>query len=103
MPVVFFLNKLRDGVSRESYEQWVRAVDYPTARALKTITSYVVAKTPTTLEGAPSPHDYIERVEVTEIDAYRQELANAEGMDEFFEQWSAHVGESVAVFGEEIE
>ncbi len=77
--------------------------DYPTARALKTIMSYVVAKTPTTLEGAPSPYDYIERVEVTEIDAYRQELAGAEGMVEFFQQWSAHIGESIAVFGDEIE
>lgn len=103
MPVVFFLNKLREGITGENYEQWVREVDYPTARALKTINSYVVAKTPTTLEGNPSPYDYIERVEVADIDAYRQELAGAEGMEEFFQQWSARVGESVAVFGDEIE
>jgi hypothetical protein len=103
MPVVFFLNKLREGVAGEEYEQWVREVDYPTARALKTINSYVVARTPTTLEGNPSPYDYIERVEVTDIDAYRQELAGAEGMEDFFSQWSAKVGESIAVFGDEIE
>jgi hypothetical protein len=102
MAVVFFLNKLRAGITAENYEQWVRDVDYPTARALTTIKSYVVARTPTTLEGAPSPYDYIERVEVTEIDAYRSELAGAPGMQEFFAQWSSRVGESVAVFGEEI-
>jgi hypothetical protein len=102
MAVVFFLNKLRDGVSGENYERWVREVDYPTARALKTIASYVVAKTPTTLDGAASPYDYIERVEVTDIDAYRAELANAPGMEDFFAQWSSRVGESVAVFGDEI-
>ena len=101
MPVVFFLNKLREGVT--DYEQWVREVDYPTARALKTIKSYVVARTPATLEGEPSPYDYIERVEVTDVDAYRQELANAEGMESFFQQWSSRVGESVAVYGDEIE
>jgi hypothetical protein len=101
MPVVFFLNKLREGVT--DYEQWVREVDYPKARSLATIKSYVVARTPTTLEGEPSPYDYIERVEVTDIDAYRQELADAEGMQDFFQQWSSRVGESVAVYGDEIE
>jgi hypothetical protein len=103
MAIVFFLNKLHEGVDPAEYEQWVRTVDYPVARALKTINSYVVAKTASTLDGKPSPYDYIERVEVTNIDDYRNELANAAGMDDFFNQWSARVGESVAVFGEEIE
>ncbi len=102
MAVVFFLNKLREGVTGENYEQWVREVDYPTARALKTIKSYVVARTPATLEGAPSPYDYIERVDVTDIEAYKAELAGAPGMEEFFAQWSSRVGESVAVYGDEI-
>jgi len=103
VPVVFFLNRLREGTTPDNYEQWVRAVDYPTARALKTIKSYVVAKTPTTLDNNPSPYDYIERVDVTDIDAYRQELANAPGMEGFFQQWSSRVGDSIAVFGDEIE
>lgn len=103
MPVVFFLNKLREGVTGDNYEQWVREVDYPTARALSTIKSYVVAKTPTTLDGSPSPYDYVERVEITDVDAYRAELAGAPGMEDFFQQWSSRVGESIAVFGDEIE
>lgn len=103
MPVVYFLNKLRAGVTGENYETWVRDVDYPTARALRTIKSYVVTRTPTTLDGAPSPYDYIERVEVTNVDAYRAELSAAPGMESFFAEWSARVGESVAVFGDEIE
>ncbi len=102
MPVVFFLNTLREGVAPEEYERWVREVDYPTARALKTITSYVVARTPTTLDATPSPYHYIERVEITDVDAYRQELVAAPGMDDFFRQWSARVGESIAVYGDEI-
>lgn len=103
MPVVFFLNKLRAGADPAAYEKWVREVDYPTARALATIKSYVVARTATTLEGAPSPYDFVERVEITDVDAYRAELAGAPGMDEFFTQWSSFVGESVAVYGDEIE
>ena len=101
MPVVFFLNKLRPGVSGEDYERWVREVDYPTARSLSTITSYVVAKMEATLEGGAPPYDYIERVEISNIDDYRQELGGPE-MADFSNQWSARIGESIAVFGDEI-
>ncbi len=103
MPVVFFLNKLRDGVAPEEYEQWIREVDYPVARALPQIKSYVVAKIDRTLDGKDSPYPYIERVEVTDLAEYQNALANAEGMEEFFAQWSSYVGESIAVHGEEIE
>lgn len=101
MAVVFFLNKLRSGVKGEDYERWVRDVDYPTARSLDTIKSYVVAKMDATLDGNPSPYDYVERVEITNIDDYRKELADPK-MGDFAEQWSALIGESIAVFGEEI-
>ena len=101
MPVVFFLNKLRPGVAPEDYERWVREVDYPTARALRTIKSYVVARMGATLDGGAPPYDYVERVEITDIDDYRRELAGPE-MGDFSAQWSARVGESVAIFGTEI-
>lgn len=103
MPVVFFLNKLHAHANADEYAKWVHDVDYPTARALSTIKSYVVARTPTTLEGAPSPYDFIERVEVTDIAAYREELAGAPGMESFFAQWSSFVAESTMVYGDEIE
>src|SRR5688572_19418086 len=102
MPVVFFLNRLRDGVAPERYEQWVRNVDYPTARRLKTITSYVVNRLDATLDGDPAPYHYIERVEVTDLAAYRHELETAENMADFARQWSSYIGESIAVSGEEI-
>ena len=102
MPVVFFLNRLRDDVSPGQYEQWVREVDYPVARALKTIESYVVNRITGTLEGGTAPYHYIERVEVTNLTSYQQELKDGEGMEDFFQQWTALVGESVAVHGEEI-
>ena len=102
MPVVFFLNKLRPNVDPADYERWVREVDYPAARALTTIRSYVVARASSTLDGKPSPYDYIERVEITNVDDYRDELAHAAGMEDFFNEWSARVGESIAVVGDEI-
>jgi hypothetical protein len=101
MPVVFFLNKLRPSVTGEDYERWVREVDYPTARSLRTIRSYVVARMEATLDGDASPYDYVERVEITDIDDYRRELGRPQ-MAEFSNQWSSRVGESIAVFGDEI-
>jgi hypothetical protein len=102
MPVVFFLNRLRDGVAPEQYERWVRDVDYPTARGLRTITSYLVNRIDATLDGASAPYHYIERVEVTDLDAYRQELRTGANMEDFARQWSSYVAESIAVAGEEV-
>jgi hypothetical protein len=101
VPVVFFLNRLRPGVSGTDYERWVREVDYPTARSLDSIKSYVVARMEATLDGDPPNYDYVERVEITNIDDYRAELGRPE-MTSFSSQWSSRVGESIALFGDEI-
>jgi uncharacterized protein (TIGR02118 family) len=102
---VFFLNKLRDGVDPADYERFVREVDYPLARRVPTIRSYVVTRLEGLLEGGEAPYDYVEVVEITELEAYRQSLdpgASPE-VKQFFEQWSSFVGETVAVYGEVIE
>ena len=101
----FFLNKLRDGVDPADYERFVREVDYPFARALPTIRSYVVTRLDGMLEGREKPpYDYLEVVEITEVDAYRASLDPAKPeIKEFFDQWSSFVGESLMVWGEVIE
>ncbi len=101
---VFFFNKLRAGVAAPDYERWVREVDYPFARGLPSIESYVVTRLDGHLQGdAPVPYDYVEVVEITNLDDYRQAFAAGEGVKEFFEEWSSYVGESIAVHGEVIE
>ena len=101
---VFFLNRLRDGVEPADYERFVREVDYPFARCLPTIRSYVVTRLDGLWEGGEAPYDYLEVVEITEVDAYRASLApDVPGNREFFDQWSSFVGESLVVYGEVIE
>jgi hypothetical protein len=100
---VFFLNRLRDGVSAADYERWIREVDYPFARSLKTIESYVVTRLTRTLDGNPPPWGYLEVVEITDVAAYRAELAAGPAMEAFAREWSSFVGESIAVAGEVIE
>lgn len=103
MNVVFFLNKLHDHVSADDYEEWVRTVDYPTARSLPSIREYTVVRTNGLLEGdGPAPYQYIERVLITDLEAYQQDLRNP-GMEDFGKQWGSYVAESIAVRGMMIE
>jgi len=102
---VFFLNKLREGVDPADYERFVREVDYPFAQRLPTIRSYLVTRLEGLWEGGDAPYDYLEVVEITELEAYRKSLdpeASAE-VKQFFDQWSSFVGTSLVVHGEVIE
>ncbi len=101
---VFFLNKLRDGIEKAEYERWVREVDYPFARGLTAIDSYVVTRLDALLMGEGElPYDYLEVIEIAGIEEYQAALSGGPEVEEFFEEWSSYVGESVAVYGEVIE
>ena len=103
MGVVFFLNKLHSHVTAAAYEGWVRNVDYPTAATIPSIVEYRVARLEGLLEGDGStPYDYIERVLVTDLDAYRRDLKDAR-LEDFGKQWSSYVARATAVYGSMIE
>ena len=103
MKVVFFLNKLHETVRARDYEQWVREVDYPTAKTIPSILDYKVARIEGLLEGDDRPpYDYIERVEITDVDSYRRDLAHP-GLDEFKQAWMAYVAESIGLEGTVLE
>ena len=102
---VFFLNTLREGVDPRDYERFVREVDYPFAARLETISSYVVTRLEGAFDGGPAPHDYLEVVEITDLDAYRKSLdpSTSPEVQAFFDQWSSFVESSIVVYGEVIE
>jgi hypothetical protein len=103
MGVVYFLNKLHSHVTAAAYEDWVRNVDYPTAATIPSIVEYRVARLEGLLEGDGSaPYDYIERVLVTDLDAYRRDLKDPR-LEDFGKQWSSYVASSTAVYGTMIE
>jgi hypothetical protein len=101
---VFFLNTLRDGVERADYEEWIRRVDYPVARRQPSIQNYVVTRLEGRLDGdAPPPYQYLEVIEITDIDEYRQDMSGNPEFEALLSEWSRYVGESIAVYGENIE
>jgi hypothetical protein len=102
---VFFLNKLREGIDPADYERFVREIDYPFARRLPTIRSYVVTRLEGLFDGGETPYDYLEVVEITELEAYRKSLdpSASPEVKQFFDEWSGFVGESLVVYGDVIE
>lgn len=100
---VFFVNKLRPGVDPADYEEWVRQVDYPIARAQGAILAYTVTRIEGTLSGeGSSPFSHLEVIDVTDIEAYRA-LGSRPDFQELISEWSQFVEEAVMVHGTIIE
>ena len=99
---VFFLNKLRDGIDPADYENWVRRTDYPIARSHPAVQRYEVTKLHSTLEGGSPSCDYLEVLEVTGIEEYRQALETPQ-FKQLLGEWSNYIASSEAIHGEVIE
>lgn len=100
---VFFLNRLREGADPDEYEAWIRRVDYPVARAQGAITSYTVTRIDGTLSGeGDSPYDYLEVIEITDLDAYRA-LGELPEFKQLLQEWSQYVAEAEMIHGDVIE
>jgi len=100
---VFFLNRLHEDADRNEYEAWIRRVDYPVARAQGAITSYTVTRIDGTLSGeGASPYDYLEVIEITDLDAY-QALGELPEFKQLLQEWSQYVAEAEMIHGNVIE
>jgi hypothetical protein len=75
MTTVYWLVKLRPGVSAEDYQRFVQTVDYPEIQNIASIRSYrsnrVVGSLP---GGSVVPFDFIDVVEVDDLEAYVRDL-----------------------------
>jgi hypothetical protein len=77
MASVFWFSKLKPGAQAEAYERWVQTTDYRLAQDLECVVHYRVHRIAGPVEaGGDSPYDYIEVLEVTDIDDYRDALKN---------------------------
>jgi hypothetical protein len=99
---VFFLNKLRAEADPIRYEAWIRETDYPTARRHPSILRYEVTRLAGTLEDESPTTDYLEVLEVTDIEEYRQALATPE-FKQLLEEWSTFIASSETLHGAVID
>lgn len=101
---VFFLNTLREGVTPDEYESWVRSVDYPLARGLPEINSYIVTRIDGHLAGNdPEPFQYLEVLEVTDVDEYRTMMDTSTEFKGLMDEFSKYIASTVALYGEVID
>jgi hypothetical protein len=98
---VFFLNRLREGVDPAAYEEWVRQSDYPIARRWPCVERYEVTRLDATLDGGPPAYHYLEVLEITDIDEYRQVLDTPE-FRQLLSEWSQFVASTESSHGEVI-
>jgi hypothetical protein len=82
MPVRFVLTTLKPGVRPEDYERWVRVYDYRVAKTLPSILSYRAHRIEGPIQGTGSgAWNYIERIEVRDVDQYQKDLASPAGQE----------------------
>lgn len=103
MPTVFFLTRLRKGVAPADYEKWVREFDYPTAKSIPSIISYRTHRIAGPYREADAHYDYIEVVEVTNIDDYRRDLEELPQAQELRRQIIEYLEPSDSYWGHRVE
>jgi REDY-like protein HapK len=74
MPYVMIRYNLKDGVSPDDFENWVRDTDHPTMRALKRVKSFETYRATGLLmgEGAPS-QSYFELFDIDDLAGFTGE------------------------------
>ncbi|MBP6514246.1 MAG: hypothetical protein KA224_03655 [Steroidobacteraceae bacterium] len=71
MPKLIISYKLKAGVTRETYEQWTRSVDYPSMRGLRRVSSFTNHRVRGLLMGPGAPSvDYVEVFEIADLDGF---------------------------------
>ena len=103
MTTVYWLVRLRPGVSAEDYETFVRAVDYPAVKRIASIRNYrsnrVVASP---WEQAQPPFDFVDVVEVVDLEAYLRDLKEHPAVEEVHSQSAALVDVVHCLIGEPV-
>jgi len=82
MPVRYVITTLKPGVNPADYERWVREYDYRVARTLPSIISYRAHRITGPITGAEGAGwNYIERIEVRDVEQYQRDLASPAGQE----------------------
>ncbi len=76
---IICLFKLKQGVDLAEYEEWARTRDIPGVKALGSVRDFTVHRA-TGLFGsdAPPPYDYIEVIDVDELDGFAADVTTPE-------------------------
>nr|WP_047167607.1 REDY-like protein HapK [Sphingomonas sp. Y57] len=86
---IIALFNLKPGVTREQYESWARSRDLPTVRSLPSIAAFDVLRTTGTLSGDAAPYEYVEIIDVKDMERFGVDVA-ADPMPAIAAEFAAH-------------
>ncbi|PYM42252.1 MAG: hypothetical protein DME12_08300 [Candidatus Rokuibacteriota bacterium] len=99
MPVRYVITTLKPDVRPEDYERWLREYDYRVANTLPSIISYRTHRIEGPINGAPDARwNYIERIEVRDVDQYAKDLASPAGQELIRQLYERYLDRSRNVF-----
>ena len=98
--LVFF--NLKSGTDVAAYEAWAKDVDIPTVRNLPSVSGFTVHKCSEALGDAQMPHDYVEIIDVNDVDGFFQDISTEE-MKAVAAQFSEFTDDPVFVWTDPVE
>jgi len=87
MPVVFWMTRLKPEVRSEDYERWLKEFDYAIAHKIQSIRSYRAYRAEQPFSEGEKLFDYLEVIEVTDLEEYRRDLEENPAAKAIAQQW----------------
>ena len=75
MTRIIVLLNLKPGKSAADYEKWALSTDLPTVNALESVNRFSLFGATEVLGGGTSPYQYIEVIDVADMDRFGQEVS----------------------------
>ena len=75
MAHVIVLFNLRNSTDVAAYESWARTTDLPTVNSLPSVNKFTVLKVRGTFSGEPSPYQYVEIIDVADMDQLTKDVS----------------------------
>lgn len=70
MTTIIVLLNLKPGKTAADYERWAQTTDLPTVNALPSVDRFDLYRASGLLTGGPSPYDYVEIIDVNDMDQF---------------------------------
>ena len=77
MTTIIVLFNLREDADKAAYEDWAKTTDLPTASNLPSVDKFEVLRTTGLLGGGEAPFQYIEVLEVNDLEQLGKDAATA--------------------------
>lgn len=103
MAKLFLLYPLKPGVTKETYEAWTRATDYPQMRGLKRVSSFTTNRVRGLLMGEGAVGiDYIEAFDIPDLDGFIAEDMGGAVVQSVMQQFMGYVDNPRFIIADEV-